>query len=558
MCDVDDEAVVAAVDAPSIYDIPKVLHTEGLDAYVVRRLGLPFRDVDWTSWDELLDRVHRPTHEVTVALVGKYVDLPDAYLSVTEALRAGGFAHDAKVNMRWVASDDCADPGRRGRAQLGRRRRDLRARAGSASAASRASSARSRYAREHGIPTLGLCLGLQCMVIEYARNLAGLDGRQLDRVRPETAAPGHRDDGGAASTSSPASGDLGGTMRLGALPGDAAPRARSCARRTAPTEVDERHRHRYEVNNAYRAAARAEAGLVFSGTSPGRPARRVRRAAARDAPVLRRAPRPTRSSGRARPARTRCSPGCVAAALDRAGRAGSPRRRSSRRPRSPARVDRDGRPIAERPGRRPARPVLVPHACVLAGACGRPRADDVDLPGGEVVDRDVVVHPGAVAVARPRRRRPRAAGPAVPPPGRRTRAGSCRPGCCDVRGRGPARRRARASWPRRPRSRGRHVATLLVDLARSPGLRPRRCGSSSPATSRRCRRATGTSGTDEEAEHEVAPGFRSTTLVEAVLAGRLAQPVAGGRRARGGDVAGPRLGRPAARPTLLAWPRPGH
>ena len=96
MCDVDEEAVIAAVDAPSIYDIPKVLHAEGLDAYVVRRLGLPFRDVDWTAWDDLLRRVHKPAHDVTIALVGKYIDLPDAYLSVSEALRAGGFANDAR------------------------------------------------------------------------------------------------------------------------------------------------------------------------------------------------------------------------------------------------------------------------------------------------------------------------------------------------------------------------------------------------------------------------------------------------------------------------------
>ena len=110
MCDVEQEAVVSAVDAPSIYDIPKVLHAEGLDAYVVRRLGLPFRDVDWTDWDRLLQRVHHPSREVTIALVGKYVDLPDAYLSVTEALRAGGFHHDAKVHLKWVASDDCETP----------------------------------------------------------------------------------------------------------------------------------------------------------------------------------------------------------------------------------------------------------------------------------------------------------------------------------------------------------------------------------------------------------------------------------------------------------------
>src|SRR6476619_7087931 len=110
MCDVDQDAVVTAADAPSIYDIPKVLHREGLDAYLVRRLDLPFRDVDWTVWDDLLQRVHHPEEEVTVALVGKYIALPDAYLSVGEALRAGGFAHEAKVNIRWIASDECETP----------------------------------------------------------------------------------------------------------------------------------------------------------------------------------------------------------------------------------------------------------------------------------------------------------------------------------------------------------------------------------------------------------------------------------------------------------------
>ena len=127
MCDVDDEAVVNAADAPSIYDIPKVLHREGLDAYVVRRLNLPFRDVDWTVWDDLLRRVHHPEEEVTVALVGKYVDLPDAYLSVAEALRAGGFAHEAKVNLVWVPSDECQTQEGAAR-HLARRRRGLRAR----------------------------------------------------------------------------------------------------------------------------------------------------------------------------------------------------------------------------------------------------------------------------------------------------------------------------------------------------------------------------------------------------------------------------------------------
>ncbi len=141
MCDVDDEAVVTAADAPSIYDIPKVLHREGLDAYVVRKLGLPFRDVDWSVWDDLLRKVHHPKEEVEVALVGKYIDLPDAYLSVAEALKAGGFANEAKVNVRWIASDECETP-----AGAAHHLSDVDAvlvPAASASVASRASSARS-------------------------------------------------------------------------------------------------------------------------------------------------------------------------------------------------------------------------------------------------------------------------------------------------------------------------------------------------------------------------------------------------------------------------------
>src|SRR5699024_2298801 len=110
MCDVDREAVITCVDAPSIYDIPKVLHSEGLDAYVIRRLAIPFRDVDWDTWHTLLERVHHPVDEVEIALVGKYIDLPDAYLSVTEAIRAGGFHINTRVKLRWVPSDDCATP----------------------------------------------------------------------------------------------------------------------------------------------------------------------------------------------------------------------------------------------------------------------------------------------------------------------------------------------------------------------------------------------------------------------------------------------------------------
>ncbi|MGI8666183.1 MAG: CTP synthase [Jatrophihabitans sp.] len=263
MCDVDTEAVVAAVDAPSIYDIPKVLHSEGLDAYVVRRLGLPFRDVDWTRWGALLERVHHPASEVTVALVGKYIDLPDAYLSVTEALRAGGFAHRAKVNIRWVASDSCESPA--GAAAQLRGADAVLIPGGFGIRGIEGKLGAIRYARERSVPTLGLCLGLQCMTIEVARDLAGIAGANSAEFDPDTTDPviatmADQVDMVAGNA------DLGGTMRLGAYP------ARLTAGSVAAeaygsTEVSERHRHRYEVNNAYREVL-AAAGLVFSGTSP--------------------------------------------------------------------------------------------------------------------------------------------------------------------------------------------------------------------------------------------------------------------------------------------------
>jgi CTP synthase len=263
MCDVDAEAVVAAVDAPSIYDIPKVLHSEGLDAYVVRRLGLAFRDVDWRAWDELLRRVHAPRHEITVALVGKYVDLPDAYLSVTEALRAGGFANDCKVSLRWVASDDCTDPEGAAAALDGVDAvcvpggfgvRGIEGKLGAL-----------RHARTNRIPTLGLCLGLQCMVIEYARSEAGIDAANSAEFDPQTPDPVIATMASQVGIVS-GEGDLGGTMRLGLYPAALQPGS-VVAEAYGSTHVDERHRHRYEVNNFYRERLSA-AGLVFSGTSP--------------------------------------------------------------------------------------------------------------------------------------------------------------------------------------------------------------------------------------------------------------------------------------------------
>jgi CTP synthase len=263
MCDVDQDAVVAATDAPSIYDIPKVLHAEGLDAYVIRRLDLPFRDVDWTTWDKLLRRVHQPAHEVTIGLVGKYIDLPDAYLSVTEAIRAGGFHNDAKVNIRWVSSDDCATTEGAAKALAGLDGicvpggfgvRGIEGKLGALT-----------YARETGLPTLGLCLGLQCMVIEYARTVVGLEGAnslEFDESTPHPVVATMADQRDVVSGER----DMGGTMRLGLYPAKLA-EGSQVAKTYGLPYIDERHRHRFEVNNAYRAPLE-EKGFVFSGTSP--------------------------------------------------------------------------------------------------------------------------------------------------------------------------------------------------------------------------------------------------------------------------------------------------
>ncbi len=262
MCDVDIDGVISTPDAPSIYDIPKVLHREELDAYVVRRLNLPFRDVDWTQWNDLLQRVHDPRETVRIALVGKYIDLSDAYLSVAEALRAGGFRHRAKVEMRWVASDDCETESGAA-AELddvhavlipgGFGIRGIEGKIGAI-----------RYARKRGLPVLGLCLGLQCIVIEAARSvgITGANSAEFDPDTPDPVISTMADQRDAVAGEA----DLGGTMRLGAYP--AVLESDSIvAQAYGATEVSERHRHRYEVNNAYRDRI-AESGLKFSGTSP--------------------------------------------------------------------------------------------------------------------------------------------------------------------------------------------------------------------------------------------------------------------------------------------------
>jgi len=263
MCDVDQEAVVAAVDAPSIYDIPKVLHREGLDAYIVRRLGLPFHDVEWGEWDQLLNRVHNPSRTVKVALVGKYVDLPDAYLSVTEALRAGGFENNVKVEIKWVVSDEC-ETAAGAREQLG----DVDAICVPGGFGVRGIEGKVgalKFARENLIPSLGLCLGLQCMVIEAARNLAGIAAANSAEFEPTSPHPVIATMLGQEKIVA-GEADMGGSMRLG-LYKALLSKGSIVAEVYGKEEISERHRHRYEVNNEYREQI-GKSGLIFSGISP--------------------------------------------------------------------------------------------------------------------------------------------------------------------------------------------------------------------------------------------------------------------------------------------------
>ena len=263
MCDVDIDGVISTPDAPSIYDIPKVLHREELDAFVVRRLNLPFRDVDWTEWDDLLRRVHEPHETVRIALVGKYVELSDAYLSVTEALRAGGLqapreGRDALGGVRRLRN------GRRCGGGAGRRARC-------------ADSRRVRHPWDRGQDRRHpVCPGQRvagagavpgpAVHRDRGRALGGTHRGQLGRIRSDHTGSRHLHDGRPTR------------YRRRRRPISAAPcgwaptrrywsRIRLSAQAYGTTQVSERHRHRYEVNNAYRDKI-AESGLRFSGTSP--------------------------------------------------------------------------------------------------------------------------------------------------------------------------------------------------------------------------------------------------------------------------------------------------
>jgi len=258
LCDVPVDAVVNAADARNLYEIPLVLHEEGLDEVVCRQFGFSDRQVDLSRWEILIDRIETAETPVRVGIIGKYVKLPDAYLSVVEALKHGGFHHGAKVEIEWVQAEEVE-----GMLAAGRLR-DLDGiviPGGFGERGVEGKIAAAAYAREHDVPCLGLCLGMQVMTIEFARDVLGLEGANSSEFDPQTPHPViDLMDSQRGVT------DLGGTMRLGAYIAELRPGSRVAAAYGREV-VSERHRHRYEFNPRYRSRFEGS-GFVCSGASP--------------------------------------------------------------------------------------------------------------------------------------------------------------------------------------------------------------------------------------------------------------------------------------------------
>ena len=374
LCDVPEQGIVSAVDAPTLYEIPLVLHDEGLDDYVCSVLHLTEHEPDLDEWRGLVARVAEAREPVRIGLVGKYVILPDAYLSVVEALKHGGFACGAAVEIDWIASDAAEGLLTEGRlADLD----GIVIPGGFGSRGVEGKIDAAGFAREHDVPFLGLCLGMQCAVIEFARDVCGLEGANSSEFDPRTPHPviDLMDEQRAVV-------DKGGTMRLGLYPAKLTPGSR-VQRAYDEAVVYERHRHRYEVNNRYRSRLE-EAGLVCSGASPDD--RLVEFVELGGSPVLRRHP-------------------------------GAPRVQEPARPAAPPVRGVRGR--GPRAGGRPP-----PPAAHRAGAGGRGRRHG---------------DPGAVPGRRHRNRRDRRLPRTRTPPGRGSRRCAVRPPCRPAPGRGGRR-----------------------------------------------------------------------------------------------------------------------
>jgi CTP synthase len=257
-CDIDAGAVIEARDADTLYDVPLMMHEQGFDDIVVKHLGLKCPQPDMTEWKSMVKRIKSLRHQTEIAIVGKYVSLHDAYLSIVEALSHAGFHSDTEVNIRWVNAEDIYE---NNVSELLKGVQGILVPGGFGDRGIEGKIIAIKYAREHKVPFFGICLGMQVAVVDYARHIVKLEGANSSEINPSTAypvidlLPEQKDIE-----------DLGGTMRLGLYPCKLVPE--SLAARCYQEElIYERHRHRYEFNNEYREQIE-KAGLKISGTSP--------------------------------------------------------------------------------------------------------------------------------------------------------------------------------------------------------------------------------------------------------------------------------------------------
>jgi CTP synthase len=258
-CDVEPQAVVPMVTCDVLYEVPLLLERAGVGDYMLKRLGLiARRQPDWSAWEQIVDEVRKPKPVVNIALVGKYVELHDAYMSVRESLHHAALAVGVEVNISWVHSVELE----KGRGwELVKSADGILVPGGFGSRGTEGKIQASRYAREHKIPYFGLCLGMQLMVVEFSRNVLGRDDANSTEFDPSTSCPVIDLMPDQRSIS-----DMGGTMRLGLYPCELQPGSHAAEAYPEPV-VHERHRHRFELNNAYREALEAK-GMRFSGISP--------------------------------------------------------------------------------------------------------------------------------------------------------------------------------------------------------------------------------------------------------------------------------------------------